>query len=49
MKDKAENDVVYVKPSKPIAEMSAAEIDEFVDGFFHKILGSDTPKKVDEK
>lgn len=31
MKDKPENDVVYVKPPKPISEMSDEEIDEFVD------------------
>ncbi len=49
MKDKPENDVVYVKPSKPIAEMSDADIDEFVDGLFDKILGGNAPKKVDEK
>lgn len=31
MKDKPENDVVYVKPPKPISEMSDEEIDEFVN------------------
>lgn len=31
MKDKPENDVVYVKPPKPISEMSDEEIDEFVE------------------
>lgn len=43
MKDKPENDVVYVKPSKPIAEMSDADIDEFVDGLFDRILGAEEP------
>jgi len=31
VKDKPNDDVVYVKPSKPISEMSDEEIDEFAN------------------
>jgi hypothetical protein len=31
VKDKPKDDVVYVKPSKPISEMSDEEIDEFAN------------------
>ena len=38
MKDKPENDVVYVKPPKPISEMSDEEIDEFVNTVWLSVL-----------
>jgi len=41
-----DNDVMYVKPPKPISEMSDDEIDEFVDSVWLSFT-SKNPKKND--